>query len=193
MSFFEGGTLVSPDVVSLAELVQRAQSGDRAALEALCAECRPKVYRLALGLLGNEADACELTQDVLLQALRRLDQVHHPERLSGWLKTITRRMAITHLRRRQRTQMENGSVLAGHSSHAEDPAVVSMRAEGQQALRHALARLPSLDRETLTAYYLDSQTVRQMSEEFKVPEGTIKRRLHTARRRLAAMLQDVAV
>ncbi len=84
-------------------------------------------------------------------------------------------------------------MLVGHASHAEDPAVMSMRAERQEAVRLALAQLRSLDRKMLTAYYLNSQSVRQMSEQFNVPEGTIKRRLHTARRRLAAKLQDMAV
>ena len=50
----------------------------------------------------------------------------------------------------------------------------------------------SLDRRTLVAFYVEGQSLVQMSEAFSSPIGTIKRRLHVARKRLAAELTDMA-
>jgi RNA polymerase sigma-70 factor (ECF subfamily) len=52
-----------------------------------------------------------------------------------------------------------------------------------------LNRLKSLDRETLVSFYIQGQSLLEMSEDLDTPVGTIKRRLHTARKRLRAELQ----
>ena len=53
-----------------------------------------------------------------------------------------------------------------------------------------LSRLRDLDRRTLIAFYVEGQSLKQMSDEFASPIGTIKRRLHTARNRLREELAD---
>ena len=53
-----------------------------------------------------------------------------------------------------------------------------------------LDRLRELDRRTLIAFYVEGQSLKQMSDEFDSPIGTIKRRLHTARNRLREELTD---
>jgi RNA polymerase sigma-70 factor (ECF subfamily) len=50
-----------------------------------------------------------------------------------------------------------------------------------------------MDRETLVAFYVRGQSLLEMSEEFDSPVGTIKRRLHVARKRLAKELESLAV
>jgi RNA polymerase sigma-70 factor (ECF subfamily) len=57
-------------------------------------------------------------------------------------------------------------------------------------MRVGLEQLKPLDRNTLVAFYLDGQTLVEMSEDFEAPVGTIKRRLHVARKRLAKTLDS---
>ena len=57
--------------------------------------------------------------------------------------------------------------------------------EEAAAVRDSIDRLGALDQQTLTAFYLRGQTLIEMSDEFDAPIGTIKRRLHVARKRLA--------
>ena len=57
--------------------------------------------------------------------------------------------------------------------------------ERAAVIRDSIDRLGSLDQETLTAFYLQSKTLNEMSHQFEAPVGTIKRRLHVARKRLA--------
>ena len=63
--------------------------------------------------------------------------------------------------------------------------------ERQSHVRTGLKRLRSMDRETLVAFYIKGRSLCEMSNEFGSPIGTIKRRLHVARKRLAEKLQDL--
>ncbi len=57
--------------------------------------------------------------------------------------------------------------------------------EEAEAVRDGIDRLGALDQQTLKAFYLQSKSLIEMSDEFDAPVGTIKRRLHVARKRLA--------
>ena len=62
--------------------------------------------------------------------------------------------------------------------------------EGTSSSAELLERLKATDRETLTAFYIQGRSLKQMSREFETPIGTIKRRLHVARNRLRKQLED---
>ena len=60
--------------------------------------------------------------------------------------------------------------------------------ESRAQVHSGLDRLSTLDRATLVAFYFDGRSLNEMSDEFRTPVGTIKRRLHVARKRLAREL-----
>jgi RNA polymerase sigma-70 factor (ECF subfamily) len=66
-------------------------------------------------------------------------------------------------------------------------------AESRAQVRSGLDQLSELDRTTLMAFYFDGQSLLEMSDQFRTPVGTIKRRLHVARKRLARQLASVLV
>jgi RNA polymerase sigma-70 factor (ECF subfamily) len=68
-----------------------------------------------------------------------------------------------------------------------------MEGERSSQVRAGLNRLRDLDRETLVAFYVHGQSLLEMSEEFDAPLGTIKRRLHVARKRLADEVEFLVV
>jgi len=63
--------------------------------------------------------------------------------------------------------------------------------ERRSQVHAGLARLWAIDRDALMAFYVRGQTLLQMSDEFEAPIGTIKRRLHVARKRLAKEVEDL--
>jgi len=65
-----------------------------------------------------------------------------------------------------------------------------MRREAQQRVLCRLNDLRSMDREALVAFYLEGKSLAEISHEFAVPVGTVKRRLHVARKRLAKLLEQ---
>ncbi len=174
----------------LAVVVRRAQAGDRDAFGDLMAQFEPTVHAIALRRLGNVNDALELTQDVFLHVLKRLDQLREPERFAGWLKQMTARMAINRATRRLPPPCVENSVLEASFGPRESAIDRLIASEHVDRLTRALAELKIIDREALDAFYLKGLSLIEIATLFEVPLGTVKRRLHTARKRLRQALED---
>ena len=173
----------------VAELVLRAQDGDRDAFGRLVEQFQPTVQAIALRRLGNASEAIELTQEVFLHVLRRIHQLREPERFAGWLRQVAVRMAINRATRRVAPSTVETGVLEGAYERADQPVDELITRERAERLWEALGRLKTLDRETLVAFYIRGLSLVEMADELDVPLGTIKRRLHTARKRLRLELE----
>ena len=171
------------------ERVERARAGDRIAFGQLVERFQTTVYAVALVRLRNPAEAQELTQEVFLHAMRKLDQLRDPACFAGWLRQITVRMALNRLTRRGPVQGVEPEVLELAEAAGRGPLEELLRAEQRSALHRSMARLKPLDRATLAAFYLRGKSLKQMSRDFETPIGTIKRRLHVARNRLKRQME----
>ena len=171
------------------ELIRRAQMGDRAAFGELVQRFQPAVYALALARLRNVTEAAELTQEVFVHAMTKLDQLRDPHCFGGWLRQITVRMALNRLTRRGRLQGAEPEMLQNAPAPNQTPLEEMVRAEQRAELRNGLERLKPVDRATLLAFYFRGRSLQEMSREFETPVGTIKRRLHVARKRLRQQLE----
>lgn len=172
-------------------LVRSAQRGDKQALGALAERFERLVYGIALRRLGNHVEAQEIVQEVFLQVLRKIGQVREPASIAGWLRAITARRISNRITRHGRVGGDTGGAL--DSALAEDlaPPAQAIERERQSQVREGLQRLGTVDRQTLVAFYVDGQSLSEMSTAFASPVGTIKRRLHVARKRLARELESV--
>ncbi|MBI3464655.1 MAG: sigma-70 family RNA polymerase sigma factor [Planctomycetes bacterium] len=175
------------------ELVLAAQTGDREAFGELVERYQRAVFGLALRRLGNYAEAQELTQEVFVQALRKIDQLREPGAFGGWLRSIATRMSINRSVRRGPESSLEPEALEGSCADVETPLDRVLARERQTQVRAGLRRLRALDRQTLVAFYVKGRTLIEMSDEFDSPVGTIKRRLHVARKRLAEAIGEELV
>ena len=80
-------------------LVEKARAGDRAAYGELVKRFEPAVYAVALARLRNPTEAQELTQEVFIHGMEKLEQLRDAHCFAGWLRQITVRMAINRLTR----------------------------------------------------------------------------------------------
>lgn len=176
----------------LAGLVRAAAEGDRAAFGQLVERYSRAVYAIALRRLRNHAEAQELVQEVFVQALRKIGQLREPECFGGWLRSIANRMAINRAVRSGSTVSIERETLEATCVERRTPLVAALDRERAGQVRAGLHRLRSLDRETLVAFYVKGQSLVEMSDAFDSPVGTIKRRLHVARKRLARELVELA-
>jgi len=170
-------------------LVERARAGDRSAYGQLVEAFQPSVYALALSRLRNPAEAQELAQEVFVHSMTKLDQLRDPQCFAGWLRQITVRLAINRLARRGRVHGVESGVLENAPAEDAGPLEEMVRAEQRAQLWDGLDRLKPVDRATLVAFYIRGRSLKQMSREFDTPVGTIKRRLHVARKRLRGQLE----
>jgi RNA polymerase sigma-70 factor (ECF subfamily) len=180
------------EVTSLEFLVEAAQAGDREAFGELATRFEPMVYSIALRRLGNHSEAQELCQEVLVKAMQKIEQLKAPGAFGGWLRSITVRMAINRQVRRAPTIATEPHALDATCVESITPLDSALANERATQVRGGLARLRELDRHTLEAFYVRGESLSQMSESFAAPIGTIKRRLHVARKRLARQLETAA-
>lgn len=185
--------ILNRDNLPVVDLVRAAQRGDRDAFGELVTRFEATVYAAAFARLRNHAEAQELSQEVFLRAMEKLHQLKVPEAFAGWLRSITVRMAINRATRRAPVIAAEPETLEATGARGTTPLDDALAGERRSHVRSGLRRLGTLDRETLTAFYFRGRSLREMSDDFDSPVGTIKRRLHVARRRLAKELEAIAV
>ena len=181
----------STSEATVGDLVRAAQRGDRKAAGLLFERYQNMVQSVAYRRLGDYADAQELVQEVFVQALQKLDQLRAPECFGSWLRSITVRMAINRMVRGDRAVATEPVMLEATITSYETPDDRAITDERAGFVRDGLGRLREMDRDTLVAFYVNGQSLIQMSESFDAPVGTIKRRLHVARQRLAKEIEHL--
>lgn len=157
------------------EIVARARRGDRAAFEELVRAHQPDVYRLVLHLVRDRQTAEDVTQEAFLHAFRSLRSFRGRSKFSTWLFRIARNAAVDTIRRtvRQRRLAER----AAEESPAPDPSL-------RVALQLAVDGLPMDLREPFVLIEVMGLSYREASGLLGVFPGTLKSRMHRARRLL---------
>ena len=171
-------------------LVRLAQAGDREAFGELAEVFGPTVYSVVLRRLRDASESRELTQEIFIRAMRKIEQLREPERFAGWLRQIAVRMSINRIVRRPKEALVEAATFDAVQYEATTPVDSLLKTEETEQVWAGLKRLKELDRDTLVAFYIDGKSLAEMSDSFLSPIGTIKRRLHTARHRLKEALGD---
>src|SRR5881398_2386844 len=112
-------------------LIERARGGDRAAFGELVERFQPAVYAVALARLRDVNEAVELTQEVFIHAMTKLEQLRDPNCFVGWLRQITVRMAINRVTGKAPVQGAEPEVLQNAPANADGPLEEIIRAEAR--------------------------------------------------------------
>jgi RNA polymerase sigma-70 factor (ECF subfamily) len=180
--------------LEVSALVAAARNGESSAMTELFHRFEGMVMSIALARIRDREDAEDVCQETFSRAFRKLDQLQTDAAFAGWLKRIALNLALNYAsRRRQLVSVDHeilDSMIADNET-ATAGAQELIRGEEVAKLREGLTRLRDLDRETLVAFYLEGQSLLDMSNRFNSPLGTIKRRLHDARKRLASECQKL--
>ena len=158
-----------------AELVRRAQAGDRPAFEQLYRDNVGRVYALCFRMAGTADLAEELAQDVFLQLYQNLSQIQSPRHLTFWLRRITSHRCIDHARRHgyQRPvsleQVPEPAAVVGQ----DDPLL-------QGRLERLVASLPERARMVIILRYQEDLEYHEIAEALDMPLNTVKSSLQRA-------------
>lgn len=165
------------------EVVRRARGGDLAAFEDLVRGHQADVFRLALHLVRDRPTAEDVTQEAFLLAFRSLRRFRGRSKFSTWLYRITRNCAVDAIRgRERRRRLERATT--------ERPPVpdASLRA----AVGAAIDGLPPDLREAFVVIEVFGLPYGEAGTVLGVPPGTLKSRMHRARRLLMRALEEDA-
>lgn len=180
--------LAQTDVMRTAttELVERARNGDVAAFEQLLGARIDRLYRVAASILGSEADARDVVQEASLSAWRQLPRLRDSRAFDAWLGRTLVNGCRMQLRRRGRVrEIPFGSPDAPGTASRGGPEEFAER----DAIHRAFARLDPADRALLALHHIERQPVDEIGRFLGMPSGTVRWRLHRARRALERALE----
>ena len=170
-------------------LVERCRRGDLAAFEEIYRAHSPRLYSLALRMLGNPADAEDMLQDIFLAAHRKLEGFRGEAALGTWLYRLATNQCLDYLRSRTaKTNQLTGTLddeigLSDVSSRG-----IAERTVASIDLERALAQLPEGARAAFVLHDVQGLEHREVAEVLGVAEGTSKSQVHKARLKLRALL-----
>lgn len=179
----------TPEALADELIAVRCQLGERAAFDELIARWHKPLWRYARNLTGNDASADDAAQEVWLRVLRGIVRLQDGARLRAWLFGIARRVLMDRLRERY-ARPEVAEIDIEQHAAPDDGAGLK---EELRAMRGGMARLPLVENEVLTLFYLQELSLDDVAQVLGIPLGTVKSRLFRARKLLRQELQSQGV
>jgi RNA polymerase sigma-70 factor (ECF subfamily) len=181
-------TALAPAGSDDAELVRRARARDEAAVRAIMQANNRRLYRLARGILRNDAEAEDVVQDTYVRAFTHLEQFRGDSSLSTWLSRIAMNEALGRLRR-QKPGVElsalekapQAQIIPFPLASTDDPEKSMAQREIQQVVEHAIDELPEPFRLVFITRVIEGMNVEETAEILGLKPETVKTRLHRAR------------
>jgi RNA polymerase sigma-70 factor (ECF subfamily) len=177
------------------ELVKRAQEGDRDAFRELVENYQRKVYSICYGMLKDNDDALDVSQEVFVKVYRYLEKFNHQSSFYTWLYRITHNTCIDYIRKNTRVrkveyddrigrdadEIEGGEHVLP-STLGLNPDKVYGRKELREKMLEALETLSEKHRTILILREVEGLSYEEMAEVLNISKGTVMSRLYHARR-----------
>jgi RNA polymerase sigma-70 factor (ECF subfamily) len=173
-----------------ADLARRCRQGDAAAWRLLIRRCSPLVYRVALQVLRNPADAEDVSQEVFLRIHRSFDTFDPTRPLAPWVSRITYNACLQRLRSAAARNVATAPEVFDRDPDRSQPGpeVHAAQQEAGALLHEAMDHLSGQDRALLDLRYREGLSDAELAEATGMPVNTVKTRLFRARKALRRRL-----
>lgn len=152
-------------------------------------ENQRRVFQIAYSVLGDAADAEDVAQEAFLRAYRKIESLREAEKFRFWVNRIVFRLALNRKRGHRRRLARDTAWQAG-----EVPTMVDGRKEAEQQmmlsqLRKEIERLPEKLQSVLRLSLVEEMEAADVGAVLGIPEGTVRSRLHKARKLLLEVMR----
>lgn len=168
--------------------------------QALYVRSNRRAYNLAFRLLGNAADAEDVTQDAYVRAWRHFGQYDRTRPFEGWLFRIVTNLVVDKRRRQKRVPMysldapldvdsDGAPLTLDIADSTSDPEALLLRDLFTEPLQNALDALPPDYRAAVLLADVEDRSYEEISHIMRCPIGTVRSRIHRARQMLRRTLE----
>jgi len=189
----------SLDALDDGALVERARNRDGAAVRLIMQRHNRRLFRVARGILNDEAEAEDVVQEAYVRAFTHLDGFRGEAQLSTWLTRIALNEALGRLRRRRlmvdlkdidaiNDQGEARVIYLPSARQDSDPEAAFARTEVRRLLERAVDQLPDNFRMVFVLRDIEEMSIEETASHLGLRPETVKTRLHRARRLLRQSL-----
>ena len=172
--------------------------GDETALAPLVERYKRMVYRLAVQITKNHADADDVMQETFIKVYRSIHTFRRDAAFETWLYRIVVNEALNFVKRRERrrectfetaTEAEYEATARYRAQLANDPQAHAEKAELRQYVTEAVNSLPLKHRTVVILHEFEGLTHAEIASILNCSEGTVRSRLHYARKKLRTLLK----
>jgi len=188
----------------ISQLVTRARMGDREAFDGLVEVYAPRLYNLAVRIIGSREEAQDCVQEALLRAFSALASFRGEAAFSTWLYRVAVNVANDAARRRSREPLAASDLADSESADTPDlsrvgrptdagsdnPQDALVEAQRRQLILQAIHSLPAQQRVAIVLHDLQGLSYEDIARITRCRIGTVKSRLNRARLALKDMLQE---
>jgi RNA polymerase sigma-70 factor (ECF subfamily) len=178
-------------------LIERAQKGDRDALDQLIRKYEKRAYQYAYRLTSNSEEACDVVGDAFVRIYSAMRNFKGNSAFTTWMYRILTNCFLD-LRKRDRNrpsvsleaamQTEDGIVERQFESDEPTADLIAERNQREATIEHAVSLLPEYQRAMVTLYHAENLSYEEIAEALDLPIGTVKSRLNRARLSLREQL-----
>ena len=170
--------------------VSQAKAGDPAAWDTPFKRYQLPLYAYVFELIHDEQSSLDVVQETFISAARYIGGLRDDEKFGSWLFGIAHQKCIQRWRRRSR-EADTLQELAAASPELEDgPADLLIRQEQEAEFMELLNQLPPPQRSVLLLHFLEDFSIEEISAITAAQPGTVKSRLHYAKRALRKLLEE---
>lgn len=187
------------DAITDWTIIQSVQNGDVGAFDQLVVKYRKRVYSIIYNLTSNQEDAADLTQECFIKSFRSINRFKGNSAFFTWIYRIAVNTTLTHLRKNRFKRFfslenldEEGyseELFNALSSEPNSQKSVFLT-ELQEKLNEALQTLSTKHRTVIILFEIEGLNHLEIAKILKCSEGTVRSRLHYAKKQLQGLLQD---
>jgi RNA polymerase sigma-70 factor (ECF subfamily) len=144
------------------------------------------VYQIALSVVGNAVDAQDVAQDAFVRAYAKVSTLSDPQQFRAWVCRIVRRVALNHVRSGVRSRKREELTLGEPPTFDVESAAADR--EFTARVRAAIDALPSKLRDVMFLCAIEGLEPTEVAHILGIPGGTVRSRLHAARKQLLETL-----
>lgn len=183
-------------------LVEQVRAGDLCAFERLVRKYQRRIYRLALGVVGQAGDAEDVTQETFIQAFRSIEAFRGDSAFYTWLYQIGLHKALNCRKRMRQSavyiedrgaEAPDEDALGERRWEVDSPAFVLEKKQAIEAVDAILATMSPAFVEALFMFVCEGMPCRDIARIAEVDQKTVRSRVFRAREMLSRKLGDVEV
>jgi RNA polymerase sigma-70 factor (ECF subfamily) len=176
----------------LHNLVQLARNNHESAWDQLFRAYQLRIFAYAKNLTGDREAAFDIVQESFIRAIANVGDLRDDSRFGSWLFGIAHQRCMLHFRRTKREVALFGDEDHGRDGEADwpDPREALLQEERAEALYALVDNLPLQQRSALLLHVLGEFSLEDVAAIVDVPVGTVKSRLHHAKRALRSLIEE---
>ena len=172
--------------------VAEARTGDTAAWDILFRRYQLPLYVYVFELVHDEQSSLDIVQESFINAARHIGSLRDDEKFGSWLFGIAHQKCIQRWRKQARDEALREEFAAAAPEFEDDPAEFLIRQEQEAEFMKLLNQLPLPQRSVLLLHFVEDFSLEEIAGITGAALGTVKSRLHYAKKALRKLIEEEA-